>query len=126
MTHPGAKEKHFKKAVVELAERCGWKWMHIGLSVRPLPGGTYHEDGTWTGKLAGDKESKGFPDLLLVRERILYRELKTNARSSKVEPEQQEWIDALRAAGADVDVWRPAMFDTVIVPCLSRYRGTRQ
>lgn len=36
----------------------------------------------------------------------LFRELKTE--TGKVSAAQRQWIDALHAAGLDVDVWRPA------------------
>jgi VRR-NUC domain-containing protein len=54
------------------------------------------------------RSEPGFPDLVLVsprQGRILWRELKT-ARG-RVSVEQQKWLDALRAAGQDVGVWRP-------------------
>lgn len=110
---------------MNMAKATGWTVMHIGLSVRPLPGGEYHGDGTWTGRITGDKASKGFPDLLLVRERILFRELKTDAKSSKVEPWQQEWLDRLKEGGGDADVWRPRDWDDLIVPTLTTYRGRK-
>jgi hypothetical protein len=49
---------------------------------------------------------KGWPDWTIRGPRgVLIRELKT--QRGKVEPEQQEWLDALAASGADVGVWRP-------------------
>jgi hypothetical protein len=50
----------------------------------------------------------GFPDLVLVsarQKRVLYRELKRER--GRVEPEQQDWIDTLIAAGQDAAIWRP-------------------
>lgn len=48
----------------------------------------------------------GYPDLTLVRDRVVFAELKTGI--GRVRPAQQEWLDHLRAAGAEVYVWRPA------------------
>ena len=49
---------------------------------------------------------KGWPDWSIRGPRgVLFRELKS--QRGRVEPEQREWLDALAAAGADVDVWRP-------------------
>lgn len=49
----------------------------------------------------------GFPDLVLIGARgVLYRELKT--ATGRVSPEQTYVLEALRAAGEDADVWRPA------------------
>jgi hypothetical protein len=48
----------------------------------------------------------GYPDWTIVGiGGVLFRELKT--QRGKVSPEQRAWLDALAAANADVDVWRP-------------------
>ena len=55
------------------------------------------------------RSEPGFPDLVLVNPRqgrILWRELKKE--KGRVSVEQRKWLDALRAAGQDVGVWRPA------------------
>lgn len=50
----------------------------------------------------------GFPDLVLVgRGGHVFRELKATAGDYPT-PEQQAWLDALTAAGADTGVWRPS------------------
>lgn len=49
--------------------------------------------------------AKGFPDLVLVGSRILYRELKTQV--GKLTAEQQNWGDRLLRGGGNWDVWRP-------------------
>jgi len=47
----------------------------------------------------------GFPDLVIVvGGRILYREVKLGA--GRLTAEQEEWLAALTAAGADAAVWR--------------------
>jgi len=52
------------------------------------------------------RSPKGFPDLVLCGPGgVLFRELKT--QRGQVTAEQQQWLDALAAAGADVGVWRP-------------------
>lgn len=48
---------------------------------------------------------KGFPDLVLVREKVLYRECKRD--SEDLTAEQAEWLTRLERAGADAGVWRP-------------------
>jgi len=51
---------------------------------------------------------RGFPDLVLCnpeQKRVIFAELKTN--KGKVTPYQQEWLDALDGAGAEVYLWRP-------------------
>ncbi len=49
----------------------------------------------------------GYPDWHIVgRETSLFRECKTEqGRTTK---DQDEWIEKLRAAGHDVDIWRPS------------------
>ena len=53
------------------------------------------------------RSPSGFPDLVCVGPRgVLFRELKT--QRGKVSAPQREWLDALAAAGADADIWRPS------------------
>lgn len=57
----------------------------------------------------------GFPDLVVVGERgVLYRELKTD--KGRTSAYQVQWLAALTAAGEDAKVWRPADFESIIVP----------
>jgi len=51
------------------------------------------------------RSEPGFPDLVIVGERVIYRELKS-ARG-RLSAEQRAWLDALAHAGQDADVWRP-------------------
>lgn len=51
-------------------------------------------------------DGKGFPDLVLVRERIIFAVVK--AEKGRVRPDQKVWLDMLRAAGAQVHVWKPS------------------
>jgi hypothetical protein len=52
------------------------------------------------------KSDKGWPDLVICGPGgILYRELKRESESPT--KAQREWLEALRAAGADAAVWRP-------------------
>lgn len=63
----------------------------------------------------------GFPDLVLVRERVVVAELK--ARRGKVSDQQQAWLEAFGRAGVEVYVWRPADLDEVQA-VLSRRRAS--
>ena len=60
----------------------------------------------------GDAGSAGFPDLVMVRERVVFAELKTD--KCRLRPKQVECLDALEKAGAEVYVWRPKDFDTIL------------
>jgi VRR-NUC domain-containing protein len=50
-------------------------------------------------------------DLTLVRDRVVWVELKTE--TGKVSAAQREWLDALKAAGAEAYIWRPSDLERV-------------
>jgi hypothetical protein len=79
-----ADEKAFQSDVIREAKRAGWKVYHT---------------------FDSRKSTKGFPDLVLAKDRVLYRELKTNTGETTVE--QEGWLEVLKRAGADAGVWRP-------------------
>ena len=49
--------------------------------------------------------TRGWPDSVIVGQRILYRELKSEA--GRLTPEQRQVGYRIKAAGGDWDVWRP-------------------
>ncbi len=57
------------------------------------------------------RSSSGFPDLVLVRDRIVYVELKRE--KGKLSPAQHEWLTALVKAKGEVYVARPHDFDAL-------------
>lgn len=77
-------EKEFQAAVVSLAKAKGWL--------------TYH---TFDSR----RSEKGFLDLVLVRESVLWVECKTD--KGRLTPDQRVWAEALEAAGQRVCIWRP-------------------
>ena len=81
-------------AIMELAHVLGWRVAHF----RPA-----RTQGGWRTPVAGD--GKGFPDLVLVRERVVYAEIKREREALR--PEQELWRDWLAAAGQEYYVWRP-------------------
>lgn len=63
------------------------------------------------------RSQRGFPDLTLLGARtMLFAELKTDEPDSKLRPEQAMWGDALTDVDMHFQVWRPSMWDTVVVP----------
>mgnify|MGYP001617279218 CR=1 FL=1 len=80
-------EKEFSQQVVDYARLRRWR-------VARWP--TWRSTGT----------NPGVPDLLLVRERIIFAELK--AGKGKLTPDQQSWLNLLEAAKQEVYIWRPS------------------
>jgi len=83
-------EKQFQSQVMSLAKVFGWRAYHPYLSIH---------------------SERGFPDLTLVRERIVFAELKTE--KGRLTEHQEEWLGLLGSAGAEVYVWRPSDFDAL-------------
>lgn len=85
-------EREWSAQVVELARTLGWR--HV-----------YH---TFDSR----RSSRGFPDLVLVRERVVWLELKReDRRAGRLTEQQREWLLALRYAGAEAYVVRPSDLD---------------
>lgn len=88
-------EQAFQRQVIEFARLHRWRTAHF------RPG--MDRRGQWKTAVQGD--GAGFPDLVLVRERLVFAELK--AVGGKLRPDQTAWRDALRAAGVEWHEWRP-------------------
>ena len=109
-------EAQFQRSVIELAQLNGWKVAHF----RPAQNGK----GAWRTPVAAD--GAGFPDLVLVRDRVIFAELKTN--TGRVSPAQREWLDALTRAGANTHkaasvetvVWRPEDWHEILAALNTR------
>lgn len=84
-------ESVFQARVLEVARLRGWRHYH-----------TYNSR----------RSPHGFPDLVLARDRMLFRELKTNR--GKLGKAQREWLDAIREAGCDGGVWRPRDWTAIL------------
>ena len=86
-----ASEGDFQARVLQLAKATGWSHYHT------------HDS---------RKSPAGFPDLVLWRDRVMFRELKTNTGTAT--PAQLETLFALDGAGADARVWRPKMWEAIV------------
>lgn len=87
-------ERDFQAKVLELAKLTGWFVYHTFDSRRSEP---------------------GFPDLVLVHPRqgrVLFRELKTD--TGQLSLHQVKWLQALKDAGADAEVWRPVQWPGIV------------
>lgn len=88
------KGRPLQKGIIDLARRLGWRVAHFP----PVP-----TERGWRTPVAAD--GKGWLDLCLVRERVIYAEVKGD--TDRLRREQQSWVDALRLAGQEVYVWTP-------------------
>lgn len=93
-------EKQWQAQAIQTARTLGWS--HI-----------YH---TFNSR----RSAHGFPDLVLVRDRCLFLELKTE-RGKLSEP-QKEWLRALHAADCEAYVARPHDLDALAVVLAARRR----
>lgn len=86
-------EKEFSQQVVDLARMLGYKVYRTWRSIH---------------------SPAGYPDLCLLKPpRLIYAELKTDKRSSKLSQEQARWLWELRKV-AECYVWRPRQFDKIV------------
>jgi hypothetical protein len=91
---PGLTEAQFQTQLLGLAKLLGWWRVHF----RPARTAT-----GWRTPVEGD--GKGFPDVILVRERVIYTEAKSD--TGRLRPDQEAWLARLKAAGQEVYLWRP-------------------
>jgi len=99
-------ESEYQQQIIDLAHSCGWRVAHFRtVRVQRANGSVYYATA-----LAAD--GAGFPDLVLVRERVIYAEIKTNR--GVLSEEQKIWRDMLLAAGEEWYVWKPKDFESVM------------
>lgn len=98
---PTETEATFQGAVIELAQRLGFRVAHFR-AARTKHG--------WRTPVAADGE--GFPDLVLVRERVVWAELKREGEDLR--SAQEKWRDWLLAAGEEWYMWRPSDWDEIM------------
>lgn len=84
------READFQEQVVQLAELLGWVCWHDNDPRR---------------------NAAGFPDLVLVRDRVIFAELKT--QRGRLTGAQRVFLARLADAGAEVHVWRPGDWDAI-------------
>lgn len=98
---PDPDEAEWQKSVIDLARILGWRIAHF------RPAQTKHG---WRTPVAAD--GKGFPDLILVRDRVIAAELKSS--TGKTSADQDAWLAAFEVAGVESYVWRPGDTDHVL------------
>jgi hypothetical protein len=103
-------EAELQDNVVELAHLLKWKAAHF------RPARTAHG---W--KTAVGYDGKGWVDLVLVRERIVFAEVKSAA--GRLSLEQVTWRDWLTAAGAEWHQWAPEQWHDGTIEAVLRRRS---
>lgn len=96
----GPTEDEFIEQVIDLAHLLQWKSAHFR-AARTTSG--------WRTAVSGD--GKGFCDLLLARDRVVYAELKVG--KGRLSPEQKAWSDVLKHAGQEVYLWKPENWEEI-------------
>jgi hypothetical protein len=91
-------EKDWQHQVVQLATQLGWKRAYHVYDSR--------------------RSHSGWPDLVLVRDRIVYLELKRE--TGKLSDAQKGWLTDLRSAGADAYIARPRDLEHLAATLASR------
>lgn len=89
-------ECELQSAVVALAQTLRWRVAHFRTGLT--------QSGNWRTPVAAD--GKGFPHLVLVRDRVIFAELKSAA--GRLSVDQQDWLHALAEAGAERHIWYPS------------------
>ena len=95
---PKITEAEFQAQVLDVAHLYGWHVAHFRAS-RTKYG--------WRTAVSAD--GKGFPDLVMVRERVVWAELKR--KGGTLTQDQQAWRDVLEAARQEWYCWCPSDFD---------------
>lgn len=92
-------EKQWDAQVRELCRMLGWRRYHT---------------------LRSKGSPSGYPDLTLVRDRVVFIELKTE--KGKLSDRQRDWLEALLNAGAEAYVARPSDLQAVSAVLHARHR----
>jgi len=102
------KEKDLQKGIIDIAHRFGWLVAHF----------TSMTDSRGFNRTPVMADGKGFPDLCLVRERIVFAEVK--AGRNQLSAEQKAWRDAIIKAGGEWYEWREGDYDHGVVEAVLR------
>ena len=100
-------EQQLQDAIVECARLYQWRVAHF----RPA-----RTQKGW--RTPAQYDGKGYPDLTLVRDRVVFAEIKQV--KFRLAVEQQEWRDALQLAGAEWHLWTPAEWEAGDVEAVLR------
>ena len=102
-------EKGWLATIIEHAQAMGWVCAHFRPGMVSLV--DRHGKPVWVTPVQAD--GKGFVDLILARERIVYIEAKSEA--GKLSEAQEKWRDAILGAGGEWYCFRPSDWPSVLV-----------
>lgn len=103
---PRESETSFQSWVLALARLTGWQVAHFRSVRVQLAGGRVRY------MTPVQADGAGYPDLHMVRGvRSVFAELKDQYK--KPSPEQEVWMEKLRATGHEVYLWRPSDRDAI-------------
>lgn len=85
MRRAGLLESEFQRKITDYCDWLGLRWHH---------------------ETDSRKSKKGFPDLVIVGNAVIFAELKSE--SGRMSAEQTDWVSDLARGGAETYVWRPA------------------
>jgi hypothetical protein len=111
---PVVRGKALQQAIIQRARQLGWRVAHFPPISTTRGGRTY-----WLTPVAAD--GKGFPDLLMVRDRPVVMEVKGDGDYLK--PDQEQWLIAWRLAGVEAHVVTPVMWRDGDVDAILMRRG---
>jgi hypothetical protein len=87
-------EKELQASIIEMGRFYGWRIAHF----------TSVTDSRGFSRTPVSADGKGFPDLCMVRDRIIFVEVKVGY--NKLRAEQEEWRDAIILAGGEWYIFR--------------------
>jgi len=88
---------------MDTAQMLGWRVAHF----RPMFDAKHKR---W--RTPASRDGVGFPDLVLVRDRVIVAELKSG--DGRVSSQQRAWLEWFAAAGIEAYVWRDDDYDAVV------------
>ncbi len=101
MTEVKVTEDQWQTTLIELAQRLGWHVAHFR-KARTKRG--------WVTPVQAD--GKGFPDLVLVRERVVW--IETKSETGKLTLKQRDWAYWLEEAHQECYVFKPSDWDLAV------------
>ena len=91
----------FYRHIMRLAHRFNWRVAHFRTAQTSR--------GAWVTPVAGD--GAGYPDLCLVRDRVVFAELKS--ATGRLSDAQTAWAESIHKAGGEFYVWYPKDWDEI-------------